>query len=194
VLRSRPDRFRQVWTDGKASVFENLRSLPRPFLVPQANAEVIPAEEAQLARLQELDFDPAHQVIQVILPAPFNPPRATIDGNQTGVSDVVNYIEGLNRVQMTVNAAEPLILILGQAHYPGWRAYVDGQRVELLRADYALAATAVPAGTHEVEFRFVPVSFIVGLAVSAVSLLSGMVGYVGVLEKAGPSRVSGGRV
>src|SRR5262249_55243740 len=63
LLRAQPDRFREVWSDGTASVFENLASLPRAFLVPQMNAELIPSEEAQLARLRESSFDPEQQVI-----------------------------------------------------------------------------------------------------------------------------------
>ena len=36
----------------------------------------------------------------------------------------------------------------------GWKAYVDGQEVEPLRADYILRALSLPAGEHVVEWRF----------------------------------------
>ncbi|MBQ5861776.1 MAG: hypothetical protein IIW65_06520, partial [Alistipes sp.] len=36
----------------------------------------------------------------------------------------------------------------------GWKAFVDGEEVEPLRADYILRALPLPAGEHVVEWRF----------------------------------------
>jgi uncharacterized membrane protein YfhO len=47
---------------------------------------------------------------------------------------------------------------------------VDGQRVAAQRANVAFTAIRVPAGQHRVELRYVPVSFFVGVAVSAMTM------------------------
>ena len=62
--------------------------------------------------------------------------------------------------------------MLSENQYPGWRAYLDGQSVGVLRVDYALRGVAVPAGAHEVRFVYVPKSVIIGLLVSAFAALA----------------------
>jgi len=44
----------------------------------------------------------------------------------------------------------------------GWDAYLDGQKTNYLRANYILRAMVIPAGEHEIEFRFEPRSFYAG--------------------------------
>jgi hypothetical protein len=173
LLRSLPNRFREVRSDANASLFENLTCLPRAFLVPQTNIETIPSEELQLARLKESSFDPEHRVI---LPEDLEP--SGIKDNIAGSHEVVNYSEGLNWVRLEVNAALPSVVVLSQMHYPGWRVYVDGKRAPLLRPDYALMGATVNNGSHDVEFRFVPTTFIVGAIISFASLLLAAVGYL----------------
>ncbi|WP_109829800.1 YfhO family protein [Reichenbachiella versicolor] len=48
----------------------------------------------------------------------------------------------------------------------GWDAYIDGEKVPYLRADYILRGLEVPAGKHKVEFKFQPQSYFIGNRVS----------------------------
>lgn len=63
----------------------------------------------------------------------------------------------------------------------GWKATIDGQPADLLRANYVLRALRVPAGQHEIVMTFEPSSFSTGRAISLISsllLLLGLLGYV----------------
>ncbi len=60
-------------------------------------------------------------------------------------------------------------LILADEFYPGWTATVDGKPVKLERANTLFRAVRVTPGDHEVQFRFVPASFLVGLYLALVS-------------------------
>jgi uncharacterized membrane protein YfhO len=45
---------------------------------------------------------------------------------------------------------------LSEVYYPGWEAYVDGDRTPIERVNYTFRGILVPAGEHRVEFRFRP--------------------------------------
>jgi uncharacterized membrane protein YfhO len=62
-------------------------------------------------------------------------------------------------------------LVLSDTYYPGWRALVDGREQPLVRGDLLFRVVPVPAGQHEVVFRFEPTSIRVGLAITVVALL-----------------------
>ncbi|MEH6305043.1 YfhO family protein [Olivibacter sp. CPCC 100613] len=51
----------------------------------------------------------------------------------------------------------------------GWKAFVDGQEVPILRADYVLRAAQLPGGNHKVEFKFEPQSYYMGENISLIA-------------------------
>lgn len=58
------------------------------------------------------------------------------------------------------------LLFFSVPYDKGWTATVDGQEVEIVKADYGLMAIEVPEGTHEIRFTFLPYGFEAGAAVS----------------------------
>lgn len=47
--------------------------------------------------------------------------------------------------------------VFSEMHYPqGWKALIDGESQPIYRVDYALRGMKVPAGDHQIEFRFEP--------------------------------------
>lgn len=72
----------------------------------------------------------------------------------------------------TVDAPDHGALRLRQAWAPGWEASVDGGPFETAgRSDGCLVASPVPAGSHEVIFRYRPAGLLPGLLISALALL-----------------------
>ena len=63
-----------------------------------------------------------------------------------------------NRLKYEVNSNTGGTIVFSEIYYPGWRSSIDGQEVPHGRANYILRAMNVPAGQHEVEFSFDPVS------------------------------------
>ncbi|GAA4784161.1 YfhO family protein [Olivibacter ginsenosidimutans] len=51
----------------------------------------------------------------------------------------------------------------------GWKAFVDGTEIPILRADYVLRAAQLPGGNHKVEFKFEPSSYFMGENISLVA-------------------------
>jgi hypothetical protein len=63
-------------------------------------------------------------------------------------------------------------VVISETHWPGWRAYVDGQRVRPHFANHAFLGVHVPAGTHQVRLAYLPESFTRGRAISLAALLA----------------------
>ena len=61
-----------------------------------------------------------------------------------------------NDLKYEVNSSKGGTFVFSEIYYPGWQAYIDGEKVEHGRANYILRAMNVPAGQHVVEFKFDP--------------------------------------
>lgn len=72
----------------------------------------------------------------------------------------------------TVATDEPGLLCISEIWYPGWKAKIDGNDVELLRANWSLRAIEIPKGKHTVEMYFESESYEKGkmISVSSISL------------------------
>ncbi len=77
-----------------------------------------------------------------------------------------------NRLSYEVSAAARGLAVFSEIYYPaGWRAFIDGEEVPILRADYTLRALLIDEGSHEVEFVYDPGSFTIGKNISLASSL-----------------------
>jgi hypothetical protein len=145
---------------GGWTVHENERVLPRAFSV--SLAEPYPPRSELLARLRSTDF---RRVVFM------DTEEATPETGEPefALANITRYEP--NRVVVQVERQTPGFLVLSDVWYPGWTATVDGTAARVLRANHTFRAVAVPAGAHEVEFRFEPTSYRRGRQITFVALL-----------------------
>jgi hypothetical protein len=146
----------------EVDIFENKRALPRAWLTTQATS-LTSAQTLETIRSDRLpdgsSWDPARTALVE--------PEVDVSISATnGNAHVTLYKPNQIRVNTETNG--DAILVLSENHYPGWRAYVDGNKVEVLRVNYNLRGVLVPAGKHEVKFVYFPKSVLLGFLVTGV--------------------------
>jgi hypothetical protein len=79
-------------------------------------------------------------------------------------------------VAMTAVLRSPGLVVVSDMDYPGWEVTVDGRPAEILRTNRAMRGVALLAGTHRLVFRYKPLSFRVGIALSlfGIAALAGL--------------------
>jgi hypothetical protein len=142
-------------------IYEVPEPAPRAYLASRYEQEESPARA--LRRVLEDDFPLGGSVVVSDEPSPA--PDSTAAGR------VVERKDENGRVTLRVVTDAPMLAVLSDRHYPGWRVRVDGKDAPLLLANGVFRAAAVPAGSSEVEFRYDPVSLKLGALISVVGLL-----------------------
>lgn len=75
-----------------------------------------------------------------------------------------------DKMQYEYTATNDAFAVFSEVFYDkGWKAYVDGKEIPIIRADYLLRALQLPSGTHKVEFIFDPESHKMGNLLTLIS-------------------------
>ena len=71
-----------------------------------------------------------------------------------GTIELVEYRSPGNLVYKS-NCEAPKMAVFSEIYYKTWKAYIDGNEVVPVRANYVLRALPLPAGEHTIEFKCV---------------------------------------
>jgi hypothetical protein len=107
-------------------------------------------------------------------------------GSGEGEIKLTDYQPNDLKYEATVNGSQQLA-VFSDIYYPkGWKSFIDGKEAEHVQANFVLRAMIIPAGKHQIEFKFEPQSYYVGNKISMASsilLLLSIAGYLIYLYK-----------
>ena len=159
-----PACLNKVATLDGIDVYENLCALPRAYLA--ARTLDVPDKEARFSVLSSSGFNPRYTAV---VEAPLPGPAPSAELADLGPAEVLERTATHVRIQASSEA--DCVLVLADAYYPGWKATVDGEPIEVFPVNHAFRGVLMPAGAHRIEFRYAPESFSVGLTISVCALL-----------------------
>ncbi|HXV12963.1 MAG TPA: YfhO family protein [Candidatus Krumholzibacteria bacterium] len=141
------------------AIYENRDAFPRAWVVGEY---AVASREQSLEALASGRVDLRRSVLLTKEPSPKPAPGDS--------AEVTITRWGAREAAFAVELDRPGIVVVSDAYYPDWKATVDGQPVEILQANHAFRAVALPAGRHDVVMRYDASVLERGAAISASSL------------------------
>lgn len=89
--------------------------------------------------------------------------------NDSTASIVLNSYKA-NELKYETKTEKAQLAVFSEIYYKdGWNAYLDGVQIPHMRANYVLRAAVIPAGNHELVFKFEPKVIQTGSNISLIS-------------------------
>lgn len=183
------DKFEFVGRFGKVFVYRNLTAMPRAWMSDARafsdNGEVLEALKGMGVEARGL-----RRTALVVAPALARGPKAPGDARGTPEGrETVRAVKGnvrvssrsAHRLALSVEPRCRGLLVVSEVYYPGWEAYVDGRKAEILRTDLLFSGIMLDGGQRNVEFRFRPASFRKGAVISLAALAATALYFTGLL-------------
>ncbi|HVT04751.1 MAG TPA: hypothetical protein VHL58_15415 [Thermoanaerobaculia bacterium] len=172
--RSRPlpepssTKWKTVHEKNGVTILENLRVLPRAWLVTKVEA----LDKAEILRRirgsGNAAFDPQSSALVELNPREVPP----LSGEPLPADSSVRIVKyEPNRIVLKASSRQPTMLVVSEIHYPGWIATVDGAETPIHQTDYLLRGVFLPAGTHTVEMACTAPGARKGAGISLVTML-----------------------
>lgn len=153
-----------VYQGRDAVVYENPGALPRMFL-PREVLGLANPRVAMEAAVSLEDF-----AARAVVAVPPERELPVVTPNGRGRLADLQVEKGV--LGARVVAEEPLLVVTSQPAIPGWRLTVDGRRLEPERVNGAFLGVRLAAGEHTVEFRYRPLSWVIGCWAFGVGILA----------------------
>ncbi len=148
--------------DGKVKFYALKNSKKRAFMM--YNTKVVQTPQQALTFMQE-NKDKLSDIVVLENSQETENITKTIAKNS-----IKFYSQNSQKIKLKVTTQSDGWLVLSQSYYPGWYAYIDDKKVDILPADYLLQAIKMPKGEHQVRFVYRPLSFYLGLIISLFTL------------------------
>ncbi len=159
---AQPDaNWKLVMEDRDSRLLENTRVLPRVFIPRRVRYE---QNDDSVLRGMRMTADFAETAW---LTVPQYPPHEIHNGPGT----LVTRREGL-AYEIDADLELDSWVVISDSKWPGWRAYIDGRRVETHYANHAFIGLFVPKGRHHLRVVFHPEWFTRGRNVTLATLIA----------------------
>ena len=139
---------------------------PRLYLTTRVREA---AQGQQLNLLQRLAARPVGRSQQTVVVAPGVFPEIAANPLRRHGGDLA-WRRATNRVMVQTDAGAPAVLVLGEAWFPGWRAWVNGQPEPVEQANFLFRAVRVPAHQANVTLLYEPQTYRFSLFLSLCGL------------------------
>lgn len=96
------------------------------------------------------EFDPRNEVI---IGEEYASQLSSLTYNGNGTIEMISYAP--NEIKYDVNVQDTQLAVFSEIYYPdGWNAYINGEKVDILRVNYLLRGIELNEGNYELVMKF----------------------------------------
>lgn len=159
-----PPGWTRMATGQGIDIYENPRLLPRAFVPERVRINERPKRMWEaMARLENFEH-----LAWVEVPHPAG--TWPTSRHKNGPGFVSLRAQGPGRYEIAAEMVQPGWVVVSETAWKGWRARSAGRVLPIHFANHAFLAFHLPAGRHEVELAYRPRSFLIGRAISLLTL------------------------
>jgi hypothetical protein len=166
-LWSDKTRWKHIEDVLDGSFFENLKVLPRTWLVPET---VLLKEEEVLRAIKTSQMPDGRIYDPLKMALVERPVNLNVKNMDPEARAQITHLSD-SKIEISTKAASSSFLVLSDVYYPGWKATIDGVRTRIFQTNYVQRGVMVPSGIHVVRFEFRPKTFYQGLFISIAALV-----------------------
>ncbi|TAL58317.1 MAG: hypothetical protein EPN85_11865, partial [Bacteroidetes bacterium] len=151
--------------DREYSLYVSTNTLPRFYEVPNVIVTSSRNDAYQHIASRSIQYD---DTVILVSDKASTLPKTTCTKLYT--KEIVVKYFGRNSIALSTSVPCSGYLVSSEVMYPGWEAYIDGKKTDLLEGNLAFRTVFVPAGPHSIEMRYNPRIFILGGIISFITL------------------------
>ena len=162
-----PPPWELVWT-GDLYIYENTNWLPRWFIVDS----IIPVDSLEDGFDVAQVINPESEAVVVEIDHINIPPGLLENAGDIPLNSSIDLRKySADEIVLNTTTNRDGFLVISDTFYPGWRAWVDSEEVEIYRTDGIIKGIVVPEGEHKVRFLFDPWSYKTGWIFTLIGLI-----------------------
>lgn len=74
-------------------------------------------------------------------------------------------------IDFNVNTSKAGMLVLAEYWFPHWRAFIDGEEVNVFKANHAFRGVWIPEGAHNIRFQYISPAYNIGKWITSIGWL-----------------------
>lgn len=144
--------YQEIFNDNKFIIYQNPDAFPK--VATYASYRIIPERDKLLYQMLTSNTDMTKTL--------YLEKKPNISNINLGLGEVRIIKYSPNEIIINSKSNKPTLLFLNDIYYPGWQAYINGQKTEVLRANYVFRGLAIPKGENTIRFVYYPNSYKIG--------------------------------
>ncbi len=153
--------------DDEIRIYENKNVFDRTFLIH--NVVNTQNEDESLKMFQSLEAESKLDEVAIVETASTPVSVESCTDLSKDKTEILKYES--SEIHVKTNSACDSILVLTDLYDKDWKVYVNGDKKELLNADYLVRGVYLEEGENTVEFKYEPQTFVWGTLVSSLTFL-----------------------
>lgn len=152
--------YKKVFQDKSVEILENPHVLPRAYFVDTLIQ--VSTKKELIETIEDPQFDPRSTAVII---------SSISEDLSLSNGEVENINYRPNTITINLKLKKEAFMILSETYSPDWQAKLNGREVVIHQVNGGMQGINLSSGNHQLIFRYLPKSFVLGSRLSLTSLI-----------------------